>query len=245
MNAHYNACDVLWLLADPLLHRWRTQLWCLSSLHLVVELCQGVTTDRLLLGHLQPPDGSGITSVSDPGLGAGSLLSSGQEASCVSYILLVLQCPIFYVLMDMAVMIDVCFLSSESKGHFLQYALQDCGVGPSHGGHESDKTSLFWPLFHRSLILPNKPRDTNNLSRSPFPCQVMKKPSRQIVFPSKHLGPRDEHPLDLGVTVGIWTHICLWRAPWWILPGALLGILPETVIDLFLIQDLNVLQHSK
>lgn len=148
------------------------------------------------------------------GLGAGSLLSSGPEASCVSYILLVLQCPIFYVLMDMAV-IDVCFLSSESKGHFLQYALQDCGLGPSHGGHESAKTSLFWPLFHRSLILPNKPRDTNYLSESPFPCQGMKKPSWQIVFPSKHLGPRDEHPLDLGVTVGIWTHICLWWAPWW------------------------------
>ena len=126
----------------------------------------------------------------------------------------VLQCPIFCVSMDMAV-IDVCFLSSESKGHFLQYALQDCGLGPSCGGHESDKISLFWSLFHRSLILPNKPRDTNNLSQSPFPCQGKKKPSWQIVFPSKHLGARDEHPLDLGVTVGIWTHICLWWAPWW------------------------------
>ena len=226
MNAHYNACDVLWLLADPLLQRWRmlladpllqrwwTQLWCLSSLHLVVELCQGVTTDRLLLGHLQPPDGSGITSVSDLGLGGGFPSEQWPGSLLCQLYSTVLQCPIFCVSMDMAV-IDVCFLSSESKGHFLQYALQDCGLGPSCGGHESDKISLFWSLFHRSLILPNKPRDTNNLSQSPFPCQGKKKPSWQIVFPSKHLGARDEHPLDLGVTVGIWTHICLWWAPWW------------------------------
>lgn len=156
---------------------------CRDDVHSVAEFCQEVTIVWLLLGHLRPSEGSGITDPSVP-----LILAVGQlRLQVVAMKPLAPQASsagwstLFSTLgwMTWQWCHEACPLSSESKRAISCSTC--CRAMPRCCRHESDNLSLFWPLFHRSLTLPNKSKEINNLSYFPFPCQGMKKPSRLIV----------------------------------------------------------------